>query len=57
MDDSDIDMMIQDCLDREDKLSPWELGFIQGLSESYPEYGRLTEAQQDKLDKIWSRIT
>ena len=53
----DVQQMIEDCLNRESKLNAWELGFIQGLSESYPEYSSLSPAQQEKLDEIWERVT
>ena len=57
MDNSDIPQMIEDCMNRESKLSPWELSFIQGLSESYFEYNSLSDAQRDKLDQIWEKVT
>lgn len=49
--------MINDCEDRESKLTDWERDFISSLPEAIDKYGSLTEKQADKLETIWERIT
>ena len=49
--------MIEDCMNRESKLSVWEINYIQCLSESYYKYHSLSPAQQEKLDQIWEKVT
>lgn len=45
--------MIQDCLNRETKLSSWELDFINDIMFNET----LTPKQEQKLDDIWERVT
>ncbi len=52
----EIPLMIQDCLDRESKLSEWEANFIADIAEIAVEYS-LTEKQTGILNKIWERVT
>ncbi len=47
--------MIQDCENRESKLTEWEVDFIADITEKV-EYG-LTEKQIEKLESIWERVT
>lgn len=53
----DIPEMLQDCENRESKLSAWEQSFLQSLSEQYTKKGSLSEKQYDILEKIWNRVT
>lgn len=55
--EDDIPAMISDCVDRESKLSDWERGFIESISEQHDRTGGLSEKQQAILEKIWDRIT
>jgi len=56
-DENEIIAMIEDCEARESKLTDWELSFIASIS-IYPEKGwKLTDLQQERLTKIWQRIT
>lgn len=49
----EINDMIEDCINRESKLSDWEIKFIDSIQDkSY-----LTQKQYDKLSDIWDRIT
>lgn len=49
----EINDMIADCINRESKLSDWEIKFIDSIQDkSY-----LTQKQYDKLSDIWDRIT
>lgn len=45
--------MIEDCIKRENKLSEWELRFIQSVDEQET----ISCGQADKLEEIWSRVT
>jgi len=51
----DIESMIEDCTNRQEKLSEWEALFIQSIIES-SEYG-LSAKQIATLEKIWERVT
>lgn len=49
--------MVQDCENRESKLTDWERGFIDSISKQLTEGRRLSEKQAARLDEIWERIT
>jgi len=53
----DVEAMLQDCEDREDQLSDWEMNFIESLQEWTAEGKTLTEKQDETLDKIWEKVT
>jgi len=55
--DNDISTMIEDCLNRESKLSDWEAGFIDTIDSQIRSDGSLTKKQQEKLEQIWEKIT
>jgi hypothetical protein len=55
--DEEIALMVQDCENREEKLSDWERGFIDSLSSQLAKGRTLSERQVDKLNSIWERIT
>lgn len=55
--DEEIALMVQDCENREEKLSDWERGFIDSLSNQLSKGRTLSEKQVDKLNSIWERIT
>ena len=57
MGDDDIPTMIEDCMNRESKLSDWEAGFIDSLDSQLRGENSLTQKQQEKLEQIWERIT
>ena len=60
MNKEEISQLIEDCENRESKMTDWEREFIQSISEqaSYRAFYRaLTNAQVEKLEKIWDRIT
>lgn len=54
---NEIELMIQDCINRESMLSEWELGFIQSLDEQFTKKGNITEKQSERLNKIWDKVT
>ena len=45
--------MIQDILNREDKLSSWELDFINNIMFN----DSLSPKQAETLDNIWEKVT
>lgn len=54
---TDIEIMIQDCIRRQSKLSEWELNFIDSISHRYDETQNLSQRQQEILNNIWEKIT
>ena len=52
---TEVEQMIEDCLNRESKLNDWEHIFIDSISKKGT--GNLTQMQLAKLDEIWNRIT
>jgi hypothetical protein len=50
--------MIEDCEQRESKLSDWEATFIDSLKKQLEDPGyRLSAKQAERLDEIWERVT
>lgn len=49
--------MVEDCENRESKLSDWERTFIDSISVQLSQGRPLTEKQAERLDAIWDRIT
>lgn len=54
---NDIKQLIQDCIDRESKLSDWERNFIDSISNQFIKTGGLSDKQAELLDKIWEKVT
>lgn len=57
---SDFDelvQMIDDCVNRESKLTDWERTFIDSLQSQTAAGRRLSEKQADRLEEIWERVT
>lgn len=57
MNDEEALQMIEDCQNRESKLSSWELEFIQSISERLDDGKPLSITQINKLNDIWEKIT
>lgn len=57
MDDDDIPTMIEDCMNRESKLSEWEAKFIDSIDSQLRGENSLTQKQLETLEQIWERIT
>lgn len=53
----DVQAMIEDCEKRESKLSDWERGFIDSISEQFARHGGLTPKQYARLEEIWNKVT
>jgi len=49
--------LIEDCERRSEKLSDWELNFIDSLRRQLEDGRRPTANQIEKLDEIWERAT
>ena len=54
--DEDI-QLIEDCEDRESRLSEWEAGFIQSIREQISRGKHLTSKQQETLTRVWEKVT
>ena len=50
-------VMVDDCENRESRLTDWERGFISSLGERLASNGGLTTKQIDVLNNIWERVT
>lgn len=48
---------IQDCENRSEKLSDWELSFIDSLSHQFSRTGSLSDKQIEILDRLWIKVT
>lgn len=51
------EQMVDDCENREERLTEWERGFIDSIGKVLREGGTLTERQAETLDRIWERVT
>lgn len=49
--------MIEDCEKRESKLTEWEAGFIDSISNQLGKGRALSDKQAQQLEKIWERVT
>ena len=49
--------MVQDCENRESKLTNWERQFVDSLRAQLESSRPLSQKQADALDAIWSRVT
>jgi hypothetical protein len=48
---------IEDCENRESRLSDWDRSFLDSIKRQLEGGGSLTEKQSDKLDEVWERAT
>ena len=55
--DDEISQMIGDCENRSERLSDWELKFIDSISNQILGGKRLTEKQAEKLETVWNTAT
>lgn len=49
--------MVEDCENRESKLTDWERSFVDSLRAQLERSRPLTPKQVDTLDAIWERVT
>ena len=57
IDYSEALQQIEDCENRESKLTEWEVTFLSSLSDRLGDGLGLTDRQLAKLDSIWNRVT
>ena len=48
--------MIEDCEKRQERLSEWELGFIDSIARQIQRKD-LTQKQYETLEKVWEKAT
>lgn len=53
LDKTRIAEVIEACVENIDRLSKWERGFIQSISDQYDRKRWLSEAQEDILERIY----
>ena len=53
----EIETLIEDCLNRYDKMNDWEREFMESIKDQYDDRGTLTETQEIKLNDIWEKVT
>lgn len=53
----DMAQMIEDCENRESKLSEWEQRFISSISRQLERGRGLSVKQVETLETIWERVT
>jgi hypothetical protein len=49
--------MVEDCEQRESRLTEWEAMFIDSIKSQLQAGRSLTERQGDMLDSVWERVT
>jgi hypothetical protein len=54
---SDVEQMIQDCENRESKMSDWEQKFIDSIDAQLGRGSSLSPKQVETLENIWERVT
>lgn len=50
-------IMVEDCENRESKLTDWEREFIDSIKAQLARGRPLSEKQAERLDAIWERVT
>lgn len=53
MDNRELELMVEDIINREEKLSDWERGFISDISGEK----HFSPKQSEVINKIWDRVT
>ena len=48
---------VEDCEERDSKLTDWERGFLDSIRKLLESGRGLTDPQTEKLDAIWERVT
>lgn len=55
--DTDPAVLIQDCEDREERLTDWERGFLDSIGKQLEHTGHLSLKQIETLERIWDTAT
>lgn len=57
MDTNENMVLVNDCMQRQDRLSNWEQDFLQSIAEQIAKGRALSEKQVNKLNSIWDKAT
>lgn len=49
--------MVDDCENRESKLTDWERSFVDSIKDQLGRSRALSDKQAETLDRIWERVT
>lgn len=49
--------MIEDCEKRDSRLTDWERGFLDSITQRLSDDKPLSEKQVETLESIWERVT
>lgn len=49
--------LIEDCENREDRLTDWERGFVGSIRNQLEASRPLSTKQTERLNEIWERVT
>lgn len=49
--------MVEDCMNRESRMTEWECGFVESIDRWLADEKPLTLKQTETLEKIWERVT
>lgn len=49
--------LLEDCERRSEKLTDWELGFVDSLQRQLADGRRPTTKQIETLDRVWEKAT
>lgn len=55
--EEEIILMLNDCVEREGKLSDWERGFMSSCLDMTDKHIMLSEKQREILNEVWERVT
>jgi hypothetical protein len=53
----EIEILIEDCLNRYGRMNDWEKDFMASVRDQYEKRRKLTALQEEKLNDIWERVT
>jgi hypothetical protein len=54
---AEYETMIEDCENRDHRLTEWERDFLDSIKVRVESWTRLTPGQVDKLNEVWERVT
>lgn len=54
---AEIDQLIEDCENRESRLSDWERSFVDSLKSQRAQGRPLTKRQVERLEELWDKAT
>lgn len=55
--DEDPRELVADCINRQSKMTDWEVNFIASLDEQLDQGKSLSERQTEILERIWEKVT